>query len=126
ETAAELGRPCSTARAGRTRLLRPPLAADSAAAGRSGPRARNSRLLLLLLLVQRPAPPRNPPRHDARERSTRLSVLRLLGQRELDPALGRARGRHSDRAGLFGGERTPSRRRPAAGDSRPALHPHQR
>ena len=40
-------------------------------------------------------------RRDAAERASGVSVLRLLGQRELDPALGRGRPRDPDRAGAL-------------------------
>ena len=75
----------------RPRLLRPPRRRGP---GRPGaPRAglRDLRLLLLLLLVQRPAHPRAPARDDARAAGAGLPLLLLLGERELDPPVGRGR-----------------------------------
>ena len=70
-----------------------------------------SRVLLLLLLVPRPASPRAAARRRARAETARLPVLHLLGQRELDAPVGRSRGGSPHRAGAL-------RRRTTGGSSR--------
>ncbi len=105
----------------RARLVRPDRPRCRRSAGRARARARNPRVLLLLLLVQRPAPARAAARGDARARHAGLPVLRLLGERELDAPLGRRRRPDPDGAALRGrGQRPPVRRVPPA-VSRPAL-----
>ena len=57
-----------------------------------------SRLLLLPLLVRWPAPAGAAVRRGAPQRRAGLPVLPLLGERELDPPLGRLRARDPDRS----------------------------
>src|SRR5262245_42065161 len=98
---AQLRRALPTARARRAGLLRFARSGHTRTTGSSRARARDLRLLLLLLLVQRQAASRTAARRSIRIGQTRLSVLRVLGQRELDPAVGWARGGCTDRAELF-------------------------
>ncbi len=79
--------------AGRARFLRPAARRNPPQAGRDGARPRPARLLLLLLLVQRPADPGEAARSLYRRPGNRLPVLHLLGERELEPALGRRQSR---------------------------------
>src|SRR5215471_15911398 len=88
-SSAELRRSLSAARARRARLLRPTRNDHARRAGRARSLVRRPRLLLLLLLVRRAAPAAAPAGRSTAERSARLPVLRMLGQRELDAALGR-------------------------------------
>src|SRR5262245_18880998 len=75
------------------RLLRPSRPRGPRAAGRTRAQVRRPRLLLPPLLVRWPTPPRTPARQPARDRAARHSVLLLVGERELDPAVGWARAR---------------------------------
>ena len=123
---AAVRRPLPAAFAGRARLLRPAARRRAAQAGRAGPRQRRLWVLLLLLLVQRPAHPRASARPLRRRPDPRLPVLHLLGERKLEPALGRRQPRGAARAGArhrLGHEIHP-RRHPAA--QGPALYPGQR
>ena len=112
---AALRRPLPAARPARARLLRParcPSVMRAAGAARAD--ARHLRLLLLLLLVQRAPLARAPARRRcSRAGEPRLAVLRLLGERELDAALGRRRRRRPARAGLRAAADGPLHPRPA-------------
>ena len=124
---AAVRRPLPAAAAGRPRLLRPARARDAAAPGGAGARLRHRRLLLLLLLVRRQAPAGDAARAVPGTGRHRLPVLPLLGQRELDAALGRPRQRGPDRAGSRA--RTTTWRSSATCEpllARPALHPRRR
>src|ERR1700730_5583690 len=99
--AAAVRRTLSAPPAGAPRLLRPAAARGKGPAGGAGPRPRHPRLLLLLLLVRHQDPARATPDRDAHERRARSSFLPLLGQRELDAALGRRRTGAAYRATLW-------------------------
>src|SRR5437868_15516251 len=83
----------SAAAANRARFLRPTCSRDSRSAERARPRARNRGVLLLPLLVQRAGRARSGLQRSARLGPTRLSLLPVLGERELDARLGRERAR---------------------------------
>src|SRR6185436_2165072 len=85
---AAVRRPRTAAPAGRARLLRSPAARGARGASGDGARARHRGLLLLPLLVRRTSPPRTPVRGSAALEATELSVLPLLGERELVAPLG--------------------------------------
>ena len=87
---------------------------------------RRRRLLLLLLLVQRAASSRTPPRTASGRSDARLPVLHLLGQRELDAPLGRARTRDPDGPGLPRRGRRGSDRRPQSIPPPSVVHPGRR
>ena len=65
-------------------------------------------------------------RPDARARAAEVSVLHLLGERELDAALGRPRRRGSPAAGVRGGLGGAVHPRRPPGAAGPALHPRRR
>ncbi len=88
--ASAVRRPLPAAAAGRSRLLRPAHRRRPRRPGGARPGLRHRRLLLLLLLVRRPPAPRHADRAHADHRPTRSAVLSVLGERELDPQLGRA------------------------------------
>src|SRR5438094_10647633 len=123
---AQLRWPLPAARADRAGLLRSARPGNARSSSESRARARHPRLLLLLLLVQRQAIARPSARRGRPIGSARLSVLRVLGERELDAALGRRQRRAADRTNLLVGERAPSDRTAAASLPRPALHPCER
>ena len=110
------------ASAGGPGVLRSAGSRDARAAGRARARARHPWVLLLLLLVCGKAPSRTPHRRDARIRPPGFSLLFLLGQRELDPALGRRGSRSPDRAESIACRRRAIDPRPAATFSGPAVH----
>ena len=85
-----LPRPLPAPRPRRARLLRPAGARGPRGPGRAGPRARTRRVRLLPLLVPRPAAPPAAVRRGPRLRAPRLPVRAVLGQRGVDPQLGRA------------------------------------
>src|SRR5947207_8081519 len=80
----------AAAAAGGSRFLRPARSRRPVRAGGAGPRVRNLGVLLLLLLVRREEAARSAAQRALTARRTRLSVLHLLAERELDAALGRA------------------------------------
>ena len=94
--------PLPAAASDRPRLLRPPRPRGPRSPGRARARVRRARLLLPSLLVQRAAPARAPAGADAGSRPAVAAVLHLLGERELDAALGRARGRGPPAPGVRG------------------------
>src|SRR4029450_9982592 len=93
--------PLPAAAADRARLLRPTRSGGARAPGRPRAAARRARFLLPLLLVRRAARPRAPARRLPRTRPAGPPVLLLLGERELDPALGRPGGRRAAAPGLL-------------------------
>ncbi len=94
---AAVRRPCAAAAACGSGLLRPAQPAGDARPGAPGRRVRHRRVLLLLLLVQRSHPDGGSAAAVAGRRWHRPAVLPVLGQRELDTSLGRARRRDPDR-----------------------------
>src|SRR5262245_38427556 len=78
----------STARSGGSRLLRPPAGGDAGGSGRVGGPVRDRWFLLLPLLVQRPTASGASLQRRAGLGPTGSSVLPVLGQRELDAAVG--------------------------------------
>ena len=77
---AAFSRPRSTSPAGRSRILRPEAPRGQGRPGRAGAEPRHRGLLLLALLVSRPALARAAGRRDSVDRPARLSVLPGLGQ----------------------------------------------
>ena len=86
---AAVRRPLSAALARRARVLRSPAGRGAAAPGRVGPHLRAARLLLPPLLVRRHTPVAPAARSAPGQPGPRFSLLPVLGERELDPALGR-------------------------------------
>ena len=109
--------PAELCRATTSRGCRPTLASTTCGSPETrwpqadaGAPLRDRRLLLLLLLVRRPPAARAAARaRCSRSGELRPPVLPLLGERELDPALGRQGSRDPHRAG-------PLRRRRPGGD----------
>ena len=95
----------------------------AAAPGGDGARRRAARVRVLLLLVQRPPPAGVAARGAAGRPLDRPAVLPDVGQRELDPALGRFGGRGPDVAGLPRVGRGRAGCRVPAALRRPPLHP---
>ena len=89
-------------------------------AGPDGPRPRRGCVLLLRLLVRRHAPAGEAGRAVPGRPEHRHRVLRLLGQRELDPHVGRGHHHRPGRAGPLPGRRRRLHRRHAPGPARPA------
>src|SRR4029079_19613926 len=69
---------------------------------------------------------RAPARRRPSQRRARLPVLRVLGERELDAALGRSRRRQPRRAAVFARSRPSPCGGPRATLPRSALHPRAR
>ena len=124
--AAEVQGSLSAASSLRSRVLRLARSGDADRAGGSRARIRHPWVLLLLLLVQRQAAARAAARRSAAIRPTRFSLLRVLGERELDAPLGRRRPRCPHRAAVLAGGRRAPDRGPRAVISRSALHPDRR
>src|SRR5262249_29196112 len=101
----------------RPRVLRSPGPGDCGPPGRAGTPLRNRRLLLLLLLVRRTSPARDAAGAAGGAGAPRSPLLPVLGQRELDPALGRAGERDLDCPGAL------RRRRPSRDPGPAALSP---
>ena len=117
-------RPLPAAFACRSRLLRPPPAPNVRASGGPGAPLRDQRLLRVLLQFRTPPRSGRSVRGDRRRPVHRFPVLRLLGQRELDPALGRRHtGHDSSRHPMPTPCRASRRRRPLC--RRSALYPRQ-
>ena len=87
---------------------------------------RAARLLLSLLLVRWQAPAAPAARPVAGEPRHRLPVLPVLGQRELDPPVGRTGKRNPDRAAALARGRPRLHPGHRAGVARSALHPGRR
>ena len=87
---------------GRARLLRPAAARGAAPRRRSWRAVRHPRVLLLLLLVRRASALLERPLDELlASGDARLPLLPLLGERELDAALGRRRAGSADGAGAL-------------------------
>jgi hypothetical protein len=83
----------------RAGVLRPAPGRRHAPPGGARAPVRRARVLLPLLLVRRSPPAGTPPRAVHREHRHRFPVLPVLGQRELDAAMGRRGARHPARPG---------------------------
>src|SRR6266487_3701145 len=92
ECAAALSGALSASPSRGSRLLRPEATGGARGASRPCPTAWHPRVLLLPLLVQRQAHSGATVRRGSRVGQARLSVLSLLGERELDTGLGWGRG----------------------------------
>src|ERR1700722_18419123 len=84
----------------RTGILRPASDRRDAPANRARQVVRRTRFLLPLLLVFRETAPRTAVEPVHRQPGYRFSILSLLGQRKLDPALERPGSGHSVGADL--------------------------
>src|SRR5262249_29960556 len=98
-------RPLSAARARRPRLLRSPRRRRPPGPGGSGPAIWPRRLLLLPLLVPRSPHPQHAIRRGPALGPAGLSVLSLLGERELAAPLGWSKRRDPDGADIQRGRR---------------------
>lgn len=126
EGALDVRGPSPADAARRSGLLRPARHRGDGRAGGDGPRGRDRRLLRLSLLVRRPPHPRGADRPADGAARDRLSLLSLLGQRELAAQLGRAVGHRAPRTELWRGLRGEARRRHRPLSARSALCPPRR
>src|SRR5581483_11902395 len=98
--AAAVQGPLSAAPAGGPRFLRSPQSGDTGTPGRTRTRAQHPWFLLLALLVQRQTNAGAPVHGGSRDRSAGLPLHAVLGERELDPHVGRGGRAQAARAGL--------------------------